>query len=109
MDASGREINSNRFIALMAAVVLRQHPGTTIVTDSVTSNGLASFIEKLGGKHMRYVQPKHGLCSIRHGNISVVFLSVLVAHYNLLPVASAAIHQPTMACAFVCLPAESNA
>ncbi|KAG2495321.1 hypothetical protein HYH03_006591 [Edaphochlamys debaryana] len=54
VDASGREINSNRFIALMSAVVLRQHPGTTVVTDSVTSNGLTSFIQALGGKHMRY-------------------------------------------------------
>ncbi|GLI59591.1 hypothetical protein VaNZ11_001519 [Volvox africanus] len=54
VDSTGREINSNRFIALMAAVVLRQHPGTTIVTDSVTSNGLTDFIEQLGGKHMRY-------------------------------------------------------
>lgn len=53
MDGSGREINSNRFIALMAAVVLRQHPGSTVVTDSVTSNGLTDFIEGLGGKHMR--------------------------------------------------------
>ena len=53
VDAAGREINSNRFIALMAAVVLREHPGTTIVTDSVTSNGLADFIEQLGGKHLR--------------------------------------------------------
>ena len=53
VDASGREINSNRFIALMAAVVLRQHPGTTVVTDSVTSNGLTDFITALGGKHMR--------------------------------------------------------
>ncbi|KAG2439969.1 hypothetical protein HXX76_004088 [Chlamydomonas incerta] len=54
VDAAGREINSNRFIALMSAVVLRQHPGTTIVTDSVTSNGLTDFIGALGGKHMRY-------------------------------------------------------
>ncbi len=53
MDGSGREINSNRFIALMSAVVLRQHPGSTVVTDSVTSNGLTDFIEGLGGKHMR--------------------------------------------------------
>ncbi|KAL6745965.1 Phosphoglucomutase/phosphomannomutase [Haematococcus lacustris] len=54
VDRTGREINSNRFIALMAAVVLREHPGATIVTDSVTSNGLAAFIAKLGGKHVRY-------------------------------------------------------
>jgi phosphomannomutase len=54
VDRTGREINSNRFIALMAAVVLREHPGSTVVTDSVTSNGLTSFISKLGGKHLRY-------------------------------------------------------
>lgn len=104
VDRTGREINSNRFIALMvgagqaaaqgegpmalrespcmlgtfthglltlcaqesvghaadnvharaqAAVTLREHPGTTIVTDSVTSNGLADFIAGLGGKHIR--------------------------------------------------------
>ena len=32
----------------------RKYPGTTIVTDSVTSNGLTEFIEALGGKHFRY-------------------------------------------------------
>jgi hypothetical protein len=31
----------------------RKYPGTTIVTDSVTSNGLTAFIEGLGGKHFR--------------------------------------------------------
>ena len=31
----------------------RKYPGTTIVTDSVTSNGLTAFIESLGGKHFR--------------------------------------------------------
>eukprot|EP01025_Chloroclados_australasicus_P063653 TRINITY_DN8432_c0_g3_i3.p1 TRINITY_DN8432_c0_g3~~TRINITY_DN8432_c0_g3_i3.p1 ORF type:complete len:221 (-),score=43.77 TRINITY_DN8432_c0_g3_i3:312-974(-) len=38
----------------MSSVVLNEHPGTTIVTDSVTSNGLADFIEAQGGKHYRY-------------------------------------------------------
>ncbi|MCI30916.1 phosphoglucosamine mutase, partial [Trifolium medium] len=39
----------------MAAIVLEEHPGTTIVTDSVTSDGLTTFIEKkLGGKHHRF-------------------------------------------------------
>ena len=37
----------------MSTIVLKDHPGTTIVTDSVTSNGLTEFIEKLGGKHCR--------------------------------------------------------
>jgi phosphomannomutase len=34
--------------------VFRKYPGTTIVTDSVTSNGLTKFIGSLGGKHFRY-------------------------------------------------------
>ena len=31
----------------------RKYPGSTIVTDSVTSNGLSEFIEAQGGKHYR--------------------------------------------------------
>ncbi|CAN4114229.1 unnamed protein product [Withania somnifera] len=55
VDSSGREFNRNRLIALMSAIVLEEHPGTTIVTDSVTSDGLTTFIEnKLGGKHQRF-------------------------------------------------------
>lgn len=55
VDSTGREFNRNRLIALMSAVVLEEHPGTTVVTDSVTSDGLTTFIEKkLGGKHHRF-------------------------------------------------------
>uniref|UniRef100_A0A453K0H9 phosphoglucomutase (alpha-D-glucose-1,6-bisphosphate-dependent) n=1 Tax=Aegilops tauschii subsp. strangulata TaxID=200361 RepID=A0A453K0H9_AEGTS len=55
VDSSGRELNRNRLIALMSAIVLEEHPGTTVVTDSVTSDGLTAFIEKkLGGKHHRF-------------------------------------------------------
>nr|CAD1819065.1 unnamed protein product [Ananas comosus var. bracteatus] len=55
VDSSGREFNRNRLIALLSAIVLEEHPGTTIVTDSVTSDGLTTFIEKkLGGKHHRF-------------------------------------------------------
>ena len=32
----------------------RKYPGATIVTDSVTSNGLAAYIKERGGKHLRY-------------------------------------------------------
>ncbi|CAK7325463.1 unnamed protein product [Dovyalis caffra] len=46
VDSTGREFNRNRLIALMSAIVLEEHPGTTIVTDSVTSDGLTTFIEK---------------------------------------------------------------
>ncbi|XP_076947016.1 uncharacterized protein LOC143618802 isoform X1 [Bidens hawaiensis] len=55
VDSTGREFNRNRLIALMSAIVLEEHPATTIVTDSVTSDGLTTFIEKkLGGKHHRF-------------------------------------------------------
>ncbi|KAL2899845.1 Phosphomannomutase/phosphoglucomutase [Bienertia sinuspersici] len=55
VDSAGRELNRNRLIALLSAIILEEHPGTTIVTDSVTSDGLTVFIEKkLGGKHHRF-------------------------------------------------------
>lgn len=54
VDSEGHEINRNRLVALAAALVLEEHPGGTIVTDSVTSAGLAEFIEQLGGKHHRF-------------------------------------------------------
>lgn len=55
VDKNGREINKNRLIALMATIVLEEAPGSIIVTDSVTSTGLKTFIEdKLGGYHHRF-------------------------------------------------------
>ncbi|MGA0201311.1 MAG: phosphomannomutase/phosphoglucomutase, partial [Prochlorotrichaceae cyanobacterium] len=55
VDHQGQELNRNRLIALIAAIVLQEHPGSTIVTDSITSDGLTSFIEDtLGGKHHRF-------------------------------------------------------
>lgn len=53
VDSGGKEINRNRLIALLSAIILSEHPGTTIVTDSVTSDGLTEFIEKLGRLHIR--------------------------------------------------------
>lgn len=50
----GREINRNRLIALISAILLDKEPGATIVTDSVTSSGLAQFITEWGGVHYRY-------------------------------------------------------
>ena len=50
----GEELNRNRLIALMSAILLRDHPGTAIVTDSVTSTGLARFIAQKGGVHHRF-------------------------------------------------------
>ena len=55
VDKNGTPINRNRFIALMATIVLEEHPGSVIVTDSVTSTGLKWWIEeKLGGVHHRF-------------------------------------------------------
>lgn len=50
----GSELNRNRLIAILSAILLREHPGTTIVTDSVTSSGLAKFIAGKGGVHRRF-------------------------------------------------------
>ena len=52
--SDGRLVNKNRLIALTAAMLLSKKPGQTIVTDSVTSTGLARFITEWGGTHYRF-------------------------------------------------------
>lgn len=52
--SDGSELNRNCLIAMLSAMLLRDHPGTTIVTDSVTSSGLAAFIKEKGGVHHRF-------------------------------------------------------
>lgn len=55
VDARGEEINRNRLVALASAIALENAPGGTIVTDSITSDGLKIFIEQtLGGHHHRF-------------------------------------------------------
>ena len=55
VDSKGTEINRNRLVALASAIALEKCPGGTIVTDSITSDGLKEFIEDtLGGVHYRY-------------------------------------------------------
>ena len=54
VDASGTEINRNRLVALASAIALETAPGGTIVTDSVTSDGLHDFILAHGGRHLRF-------------------------------------------------------
>ena len=54
VDATGKEINRNRLIALIAVILLQEHPGATFVTDSVTSSGLKAFINEWGGVHYRF-------------------------------------------------------
>ncbi|WAW14020.1 phosphomannomutase/phosphoglucomutase [Peptostreptococcus equinus] len=50
----GKEINKNALIALISSIVLEENPGSTIVTDSVTSDGLGEYIKLLGGVHYRF-------------------------------------------------------
>ncbi len=52
--SDGSELNRNRIIAMLSAILLREYPGTTIVTDSITSTGLARFIQEKGGVHHRF-------------------------------------------------------
>ena len=52
--SDGTELNRNRLIAMLSAILLREHPGTTIVTDSITSTGLNEFITANGGIHHRF-------------------------------------------------------
>lgn len=55
VDENGHEINRNGIVALAAALIASEHPETTVVTDSITSNQLTTFLEKdLGLKHLRF-------------------------------------------------------
>jgi phosphomannomutase len=55
VDAKGNPVNRNALIAMISAVILAEHPGSTIITDSITSDGLTKFIEQeLKGKHHRF-------------------------------------------------------
>jgi phosphomannomutase len=50
-------LNRNRLIALLGVILAGTHPGAAVVTDSVTSEGLAEFLEdKLGLRHVRYLK-----------------------------------------------------
>lgn len=55
VDHTGREISRNRLVALASAIALEDAPGGTVVTDSITSDGLKEYIEgTLGGRHHRF-------------------------------------------------------
>jgi len=50
-------LNRNRLIALLSVIFAKSSPGCTIVTDSVTSEGLAAFLtDDLGLKHERFLK-----------------------------------------------------
>ncbi|MHC9000183.1 phosphohexomutase domain-containing protein [Enterococcus bulliens] len=52
---SGAVMNRNNLIAVLSQIILGEYPGTSIVTNSPTSNHLKTFIESLGGKQVRYI------------------------------------------------------
>lgn len=52
--SDGTELTRNALIAMMGAILMKEHEGCTLVTDSVTSTGLAEFIAKKGGVHRRF-------------------------------------------------------
>ncbi len=55
VDSMGDTINRNRLIALAAYIAVNGEKDKTIVTDSVTSDGLHDYIEEyLGCKHYRF-------------------------------------------------------
>ncbi len=55
VGSDGKEINRNRLIALASYIAVDGKKDMTIVTDSVTSDGLKKYIEEtLGCKHYRY-------------------------------------------------------
>lgn len=55
VDSRGRAIARNGIVAMAAALVAEDYPGTTVVTDSITSRQLTEFLEnELGLKHLRF-------------------------------------------------------
>ena len=53
IDNFGVPVIKNRLIALVSKIVLKNHPQSIIVTDSVTSDHLKEFIEKNNGLQFR--------------------------------------------------------
>ena len=55
--SDGSEINRDSIIAMIAAILAPEYPGSTIITDSVTSDRLTYFLQDvLGLKHLRYMR-----------------------------------------------------
>ncbi len=55
IDGKGNPIGRDSIVALAAALIAKEHPGTTVVTDSVTSDELTDYLTKcLGLEHLRF-------------------------------------------------------
>lgn len=64
VGAGGKAIEKNKLIALASIIALKNNPNGVIVTDSVTSDYLKTFIEKLGGTQFRYKRGYHNVISM---------------------------------------------
>ena len=55
--SDGSEVNRDSIIAMISAILAPEYPGSTIITDSVTSDRLTYFLEEvLGLKHLCYMR-----------------------------------------------------
>lgn len=55
VDNNANPVNRNELVALSAAIINEEHPGSVVVTDSITSDGLSWFInDYLKAKHHRF-------------------------------------------------------
>ena len=55
--SDGSEVNRDSIIAMISAILAPDYPGSTIITDSVTSDRLTYFLEDvLGLKHLCYMR-----------------------------------------------------
>ena len=54
VDENGRPIARNAIVALASAIAAEDHPGMTVVTDSVTSDELNEFLEEKGIHQLRF-------------------------------------------------------
>ncbi|MBQ7891802.1 MAG: phosphomannomutase/phosphoglucomutase [Erysipelotrichaceae bacterium] len=73
--SNGKEINKNALIALMSAILVKDYPNSTIVTDSVTSDQLEDFlVNRLGLQHHRFKRGYRNVIneSIRLNNEGIV-------------------------------------
>lgn len=55
VDENGKEISRNAIVAMAAALIADKYPGSTVVTDSITSDRLHDYLEEvLNLRHLRY-------------------------------------------------------
>jgi len=55
VTGDGELLNRNNLIAVLSVIAISEHPGTTIVTNSPTTEHLKRFITELGGHQYRYI------------------------------------------------------